>query len=243
VPLGNLSPEQFRGLAAVMRRFAGGNARTQQNQNLVLRWVHEASLPALHSALKELGLGDPDAELLADTVACPGTDSCKMGITSSQGVGAAISAAAKEWNIDDPLVQKISVKSSGCPNGCGQHHVAGLGFQGSVRKVGGKALPQYFVMLGGGVEKDGAHFGRIAAKIPARRIPEAVERLIALYGKERRAGEAAAAFFRRVDAEQVSRTLGDLEKITAEDAVAEDFVDLAEEHEFVVETMGGECSA
>ena len=93
------------------------------------------------------------------------------------------------------------------------------------------------------VEKDGAHFGRIAAKVPARRIPEVVDRLIALYGKERRAGEAAAAFFRRVDADQVSRLLGDLEKITAEDAVAEDFVDLAEEHEFVVETMGGECSA
>ena len=114
----------------------------------------------------------------------------------------------------------LKLKISGCPNGCGQHHVAGLGFQGSVRKVGGKALPQYFVMLGGGVEKDGAHFGRIAAKIPARRIPEAVERLIALYGRERRAGEAAAAFFRRIDAPAVSRVLGDLEKLTAEDAAA-----------------------
>ena len=98
-------------------------------------------------------------------------------------------------------------------------------------------------MLGGGVEKDGAHFGRIAAKVPARRIPEAVERLIGLYGKERLPGEAAAAFFRRVDADRVSRALSDLEKLSAEDAVAEDFVDLGEAHEFVVETMAGECSA
>ncbi|MBI2912722.1 MAG: nitrite/sulfite reductase, partial [Chloroflexi bacterium] len=129
VPLGNLSPEQFRGLAEVMRRFSGGMARTQQNQNLVLRWVRQDALPALHADLVGLDLGAPDAGLIADTVACPGTDSCKLGITSSQGIGRAMRDAVVSWNLDDPLVQEITIKASGCPNGCGQHHLGAIGLQ------------------------------------------------------------------------------------------------------------------
>ena len=194
VPLGNLSPEQFRALAAIMRRFSGGNARTQQNQNLVLRWVHEASLPALHSALKEIGLGDPDAELLADTVACPGTDSCKMGITSSQGVGTAISAAAKEWNIDDPLVQQISVKASGCPNGCGQHHLASIGLQGSSFSANNATIPCFDVFLGGGGYVGGGKYGTRVARIPSKRAPEAIRKIIQHYQDNRSEGEEFVAF-------------------------------------------------
>ena len=89
------------------------------------------------------------------------------------------------------------IKISGCPNGCGQHHIADLGFQGSVRRVGGRAVPQYFVMVGGGTADGGAAFGRLAAKIPARRIPEAVERLIDLYAREREPGESAHDVLRR----------------------------------------------
>ncbi len=132
---------------------------------------------------------------------------------------------------------------SGCPNGCGRHHVAGLGFQGSVRKVGDKVVPQYFVMVGGALDEAGAHFGRLAAKIPARRIPEAVERLIAFCQAERTVGETATAFFRRVELTRVRAVIADLESMTPEDALPADYVDLGEEAEFKVETMEGECSA
>jgi len=120
--------------------------------------------------------------------------------------------------------------------------IAGLGFQGSVRKVGGRVLPQYFVMLGGGVDDEGAHFGRTAARIPARRVPEAVERLIALYGAEKRVTETPAAFFRRLSPERAKALLGDLEEAKEQDLRPEDFVDLAEDHAFAVETMAGECA-
>src|SRR4029434_3971211 len=90
-------------------------------------------------------------------------------------------------------------KISGCPNGCGQHHIATIGFQGSIRKLGDRVVPQYFVMLGGGAGQDTASFGRLTAKIPARRVPEAVDRLLRLYQEERTAGETAPAFFHRVD--------------------------------------------
>ncbi len=137
----------------------------------------------------------------------------------------------------------LSIKISGCPNGCGQHHIAGLGFQGSVRKLGDRAVPQYFAMVGGGVDESGARFGRIAAKVPARRMTEVLERLIALYRAEGSGSETASAFFRRVDVERIKALLADLEALRPEDAVDADFVDLGEDSAFKVETMAGECSA
>jgi sulfite reductase (NADPH) hemoprotein beta-component len=121
--------------------------------------------------------------------------------------------------------------------------VAGIGFQGSVRKVDGKALPQYFLSVGGGVDDQGAHFARLAAKVPVRRIDAAVERLIQLYRTRRETGETATAFFRRVDLEAVKAALADLERVNAEETVPADFVDLGEQTRFEVTTMDGECSA
>jgi sulfite reductase (NADPH) hemoprotein beta-component len=135
------------------------------------------------------------------------------------------------------------IKISGCPNGCGQHHIATIGFQGSVRRIGGRAVPQYFVMVGGGTEHGGASFGRLAAKIPARRIPVVVDRLIEMYAREKNEGESATSFFGRVSVERVRLALADLERLTAADAVPDDFVDLAESAEFAPVVMDGECSA
>jgi sulfite reductase (NADPH) hemoprotein beta-component len=121
--------------------------------------------------------------------------------------------------------------------------VAGLGFQGSVRRLGARVVPQYFVMVGGAVDDQGASFGRIAAKVPARRMPEVLERLIGVYRAERRADESATSFFKRVELARVKEAIADLERLTPEDAVPADFVDLGEITEFKVEAMDGECSA
>jgi hypothetical protein len=112
-----------------------------------------------------------------------------------------------------------------------------------VRRIGGRAVPQYFVMVGGGVSEHGASFGRLAAKVPARRIPQVVERLINLYATDRRPDESATEFFERVDVERVKHVLMPLERITAEDAVPDDYIDLAEAGEFAPVVMDGECSA
>jgi sulfite reductase (NADPH) hemoprotein beta-component len=137
----------------------------------------------------------------------------------------------------------MRIKISGCPNGCGQHHIATLGFQGSVRRVQGRAVPQYFVMVGGGVTEQGASFGRLAAKVPARRISEVVERLIDLYSREKRGDESANDFFGRVEVERVKLALAPLEQFSAADATTEDYIDLAEAGEFAPVVMDGECSA
>ena len=112
-----------------------------------------------------------------------------------------------------------------------------------MRRIGGKAVPQYFVMVGGGTTTEGASFASTAAKIPARRIPEAVERLIGYYDTQKTDGESATAFFQRIDIPQVKALLTDLEVLTAESATADDFIDLAETGEFTPEVMEGECSA
>jgi sulfite reductase (NADPH) hemoprotein beta-component len=142
-----------------------------------------------------------------------------------------------------PGAADVKIKISGCPNGCGQHHVAGIGFQGSIRKVGERVVPQYFVMLGGGAGPEGASFGRLAAKIPARRAPDAIQRLVHLYEQQRTPGETATEFFGRVDLTQARAVLADLEPLTVAQAQPEDFIDPGDDRAFVPEVQDGECSA
>jgi sulfite reductase beta subunit-like hemoprotein len=137
----------------------------------------------------------------------------------------------------------LDIKISGCPNGCGQHHIAGIGFQGSIKKVGDRPVPQYFVMVGGGFADGTTTFGRLAAKVPARRAVEALERLVRLYQDQRGDGESPLGFFRRVEVATVKSTLADLERMTPEEATAQDFIDLAEVSAFNPQVMDGECSA
>jgi sulfite reductase (NADPH) hemoprotein beta-component len=135
------------------------------------------------------------------------------------------------------------IKISGCPNGCGQHHIATIGFQGSVRRLGGKAVPQYFLMLGGQVGEERADFGRVVAKIPVRRLTDAVERLVVHYRDRHVGDERAAAFFQKMTVEDVKVVLGDLEGLTITAATEDDYKDLDQSTAFNPEVMDGECSA
>ena len=242
VPLGNLSPEQFRGLAEVMRRFSGGAARTQPNQNLVLRWVRGDALPALHAELTALSLGAAEAGLIADVVACPGTDSCKMGITSSQGVGYALRDAILEMGIDDPLVREIPIKVSACPNGCGQHVLGGIGLQGSSFKAGQTDIPCYDVFLGGGNYIGGAKSGTRVTRAPAKRMPEAVAKIIRTYQGERREGERFLEYVDRVGPKYFDPLLQELKKVGPISQNIDVYMDWGKEELFQVIRGEGECA-
>jgi len=243
VPLGDLSSEQMRVLGALARAYGDGAVRVTPDQNLVFRWVNACDVRQLYKRVAAAGLALAEASTVANVVSCPGAESCRLAVTQSRGLGRLLE---DELRARPDLIAKAddaSIKISGCPNGCGQHHIATIGFQGSVRRVGGRAVPQYFVMVGGGVSEHGASFARLAAKVPVRRIPEVAERLIDLYASERRDGESATDFFGRVDVERVKHVLMPLERITAEDAVPDDYIDLAEAGEFAPVVMDGECSA
>jgi sulfite reductase (NADPH) hemoprotein beta-component len=241
--MGDLTGAQFRILADLAVAFGSGEVRTTTAQDVLFRWVREEDVPALHRALAAAGLGRADAATIADVTSCPGAESCKLAVTQSRGLGRELTELFEERPDLVALAPDATIKISGCPNGCGQHHVAGLGFQGSVRRLGDRVVPQYFVMIGGEVDEAGAVFGRLAAKIPARRVAEATERLLELYRTERRADETATAFVRRLAVGRVKSLLADLETLEEADARPADYVDLGDASEFRMEVLEGECSA
>jgi sulfite reductase beta subunit-like hemoprotein len=242
--LGDLSAGQMRALAVLSRAYADGMVRVTVDQNLVLRWVRSGQVPGLYRRLAAAGLDKPGAGTISDVTSCPGAESCRLAVTQSRGLARLI-----EDNLQEQSPKRlrdtadVKIKISGCPNGCGQHHVAAIGFQGSIRKLGDRVVPQYFLMLGGGAGQDAASFGRLTAKIPARRVPEAVDRLLKLYEEEHTTGETAPAFFHRVDLARAKAAVADLERMTAEDVLPADFIDPGEDHAFSPEVMDGECSA
>jgi sulfite reductase (ferredoxin) len=196
---GDLTPEQFRGLADIMRRYAGGYARTTIEQNLVLRWVRDESVYEVWRALSDLDLGDAGADEINDVVSCPGTDSCKLGITSSMGLNHAVRERVESMGIEDPITKRIHIKMSGCPNGCAQHHIANIGFYGASIKAGEHTIPAYVAHIGGNYEGGDVVYGtRLKVRLPAKRVPDAVERWIRMYEAERSDGEQFNAFAERV---------------------------------------------
>ncbi len=208
---GDLTPEQLRGLGQVMRHYTGASSRTTVQQNLVFRWVRNESIYELWRALSELGLGDHGPDEITDVVSCPGTDSCKLGITSSMGLNQAVQDRLVEMEIDDELTRRIHVKMSGCPNGCGQHHIANIGFYGASIKVGEHTVPAYIPHIGGAYEGGEVRYGqRLKARLPAKRVPEAVERWVRFYESDRRDGEAFNAFVDRVGAAEFEARVKDL---------------------------------
>ena len=244
VPRGDLTPEQFRGLAQIMREHTGGYARTSVHQNLILRWVRDESVYEVWLGLQELGLGDPGADEITDVVSCPGTDSCKLGITSSMGLNEAIHERLVQMEIDDELSRRIHVKMSGCPNGCGQHHIANIGFYGASIKVGEHTIPAYIPHIGGAYEGGDVRYGqRLKARLPAKRVPDAVERWVRYYESERSEGEEFNAFADRVGAKEFEARVKDLAMPVEFNLENMDyFIDWTKNGPFEVIRGEGECA-
>ncbi len=241
---GDLTPEQLRGLAALMREHTGEYARTTVQQNLVLRWVTAEALPEVWRALQAIGLGAAGANELTDVVSCPGTDSCKLAITSSMGLNLAVGERLEAMAIDDELARAIHVKISGCPNGCGQHHIADIGFYGASLKVGEHTIPAYVPHIGGVYEGGDVRYGdRLKARLPAKRVPEAVERWVRLYLEQRRDGEPFAEFARRVGTGAFESNVKDLTlPVRFSEQSVDMFIDWSRRDPFVVERQAGECA-
>jgi sulfite reductase beta subunit-like hemoprotein len=243
LPLGDITAPQLRIVGELAAAYGDGTVRTTTDQNIVLRWIRAGDVMALHRRLAAAGLALAGAGTLADVTSCPGAETCRLAVTQSRALARVLSDAFRDAPELIEAATDAGIKISGCPNGCGQHHIASIGFQGSVRKVGGRAVPQYFVLVGGRVGDDRVEFGRLAAKIPARRLIDAVQRLISLFRSDRAPGERGADFFARIDLARVRQVLADLERIDSAELGPEDFVDLGDDVEFAPEVLEGECSA
>jgi sulfite reductase beta subunit-like hemoprotein len=243
VTRGDLTPEQLRGLAQIMRDHTGGYARTAVEQNLVLRWVRDEAVYDVWQRLGALGLGEAGADEINDVVSCPGTDSCKLGITSSMGLNAAIQERIEQMAITDELTRQIGIKMSGCPNGCGQHHIGSIGFYGASIKVGEHTVPAYIPHLGGNGMGETKFGERLKLRLPAKRVPEAVERWIRHYEAERADGETFNQLVERTGTEPFQDVVKDLAMpIEFNLENMQHFVDWARNEPYEVIRGEGECA-
>jgi sulfite reductase (ferredoxin) len=244
LPLGDITANQLRSLADIVRRFTKETIRTTVEQNFVIRWVSQSDLPEIYKALEAVGLGDPGAGAIVDIVTCPGTDTCKLGISSSRGLAGELHKrlAEKSFQLDES-VQHLHIKISGCFNSCGQHHVADLGFYGVSRKVGGFAVPHFQVVLGGEWEHNAGSYGLPVAAIPSKNIPQVVTRLTERYVAGRMNGETFKDFIKRVGKVELKKALEDLAKPPADLVDRSFFSDWGDPREYTLGDMGvGECA-
>ncbi|WP_243027013.1 nitrite/sulfite reductase [Thermus albus] len=243
LPLGDITPKGLRALAAIAETYAG-EVRSAISQNLLLRFVPEEALGGLYEALLQAGLASPQAHTILDITRCPGADTCNLAITHSRGLAQALEAhLANLPLVRDPGLRPIAMKISGCPNSCGQHHIADIGFYGSSRKVGEREVPHYTLLLGGRTREGEARFGQIVARIPARRTPEAVERILRRYQQERQEGENFQAFLDRVGVASFKPLLADLQEIPPYEEAPGFYEDLGAEGEVFQVSLGrGECA-
>jgi sulfite reductase (ferredoxin) len=240
IRLGDVTVEQFRGLASVLREL-GIDARTTNRQNIALRGLSEAQLPTLFARLEALGMAEPGAELARDVVACPGADTCNLAVTQSRGLADAIGTALDEAGLAD--VDGIRTNISGCTNSCGQHHATDIGFFGAERRAHGKSAPGYQMLLGGYVGQTEMHFGQKALRLPAKNAPEATVRVVARYAGEREAGETFRTWLDRVGgAKAVAAGLKDLDEFPLPDEAPDYYVDYGETGPYVAETGESECA-
>ena len=207
IPLGDIYEHQFPLLANIARRYGGGRARFTQQQNMAFRWVRDEALYQVWKELGGAGFAEGDTNTITDVTACPATDSCKMGITSSMGLTRAVTDELLDMGVSDPMVKGLHIKISGCPNSCGQHHLANIGFQGgSMKGDKGNQVPAYEVFVGGSYpDMNGQNETRVGlrprGKVPAKMAPQFTRRLLEYYQEQRQGDENFNGFVDRMGRE------------------------------------------
>ena len=241
IPLGNLDAERARKLAELTRNWASNDIRIALNQGVILKFVKLEHVPSVYQGLKELNLSNPGFDTLADVTACPGTDTCNLGVTNSTSLALVLEEMIRDEFPHLVDESNIKIKISGCMNSCGQHMVANIGFHGSSIKYDGKVAPAQQVVIGGGVEDGGTTFiAEKVIKIPTKRIPDTVRTLLLDYEANAEESEYFNEYFRR----QGKMYFYDLLKSLADPSTlsAEGFQDWGYTDDFVPEIGVGECA-
>ena len=239
--MGDLTCEQMLCVADLAERYANGNIRTTINQNMVIRWIPESQIESLYSELSAHGLSDPGAELVEDIIACPGTDTCGLGITSSKGLARALAEVFPAGRVPEDL-SDVSVKISGCHNSCAQHHISTIGLHGVGKRLGEHVAPHYELHLGGQV--DGTpKIGQMTVKLPAKAVPAALSHLVEVYRRDRSPKESLGAFITRAGKNKLKDELIPYTIVPAYQDDPTFYYDWEGESEFILEDLGpGECA-
>ena len=238
---GNMTSVQMREIAKIAREAGDGCLRVSVEQNLILGFVQLAHLPRVFAALKAIGLGEPGAKEIQDIVTCPGAYSCNLALTKSMNLGYALEDMVRGY--DDPSLRNLQINVSGCPNSCGQHWTAEVGFYGNARKIEGKEVPHYQMLLGGGYDETGVmRFGLQVMSLPARLATVALDRVLQHYKVNHNEGETFRGYVLRHKIEFFKKELlADLAKPTSLDS--DMLKDWGDDENFSLQLGRGECAA
>ncbi len=245
LPLGDITSFQMFRLAGLARVYVGDNVRTTVEQNIVLRWVPNGDLPSLYLELAAIGLGDPGAGTIVDITACPGTDTCKLGIASSRGLTAELRTrlAARNTSLPD-AVKNLRINISGCFNSCGQHHIADIGFFGNSRRSGNHKVPHFQVVLGGQRQNNAGSFGMAVGAVPAKRVPDVVDAITERYVQERDPGESFQSWIARLDKKELKALIDPFVAVPAFEVDPSFYTDWGDSRVYSISDIGsGECAS
>lgn len=244
LPLGDLTSAQMRSLADITARYAGGNARLTIEQNIVLRWVPQNKLIDLYNELKAVGLSEGHAGTIVDISACPGTDTCKLGIASSRGLAGELRnrLAVKSTTMDESI-RGLRIKISGCFNSCGQHHVADIGFYGNSRNIGGYTVPHFQVMLGGMWRENGGSYALAMGSVPSKRIPDLVNELTDRYQTGKQGDETFQKWAQRIGKKDLKTIVDKFTPVPAHTENPDFYSDWGNPRQYTIGDLGmGECA-
>jgi sulfite reductase beta subunit-like hemoprotein len=230
----------MRGLAKISREAGDGKLRFSVAQNVMLGFIPVANLRRVYKALADLGLAEAGAEGIDDITTCPGAWTCNLGLTKSMTLGMALQQVVV--NYPNPLVKKLKIKISGCPNACGQHWIADFGFYGNARKFDGREVPYYQMLLGGGYDSSRVmRFALAISSIPARLAPVAVQRVLDHYLANHTDGESFREYVMRHKVEHFRAMVADLAKPA--ELFPEIYKDWGDETNYSLQLGRGECAS
>ena len=243
-PLGDFTAEQGFQVAEIARRYVGDNIRLSVEQNIALRWVADADLPAIYRDLHAIGLGDAGADTIVDITACPGTDTCKLGIASSRGLtGELRTRLIERINLLPDAVRELKIKVSGCFNSCGQHHVADIGFFGNSRRSGNHKMPHFQVVLGGQWHENAGSYGLACGAVPAKMVPDVLDSLTNRYVAERAEDENFQTWVKNLGRKEIKAMLQPFTKLPTFEENPGMFSDWGDSRVYTIDDIGvGECA-
>jgi sulfite reductase (ferredoxin) len=244
LPLGDITADQLRALADLARQYVRETVRLTVEQNIVLRWVAENDLPAVYEALQAANLAMTGPGSITDIASCPGTDTCKLGISSSRGLSSELrSRLLQKIDTLDPTIRRLKIKVSGCFNSCGQHQAADLGFYGVNRNKNGYAVPHFQVVLGGQWMHNAGAYGLAIGAVPSKHVPEALEVILSRYLADKASEESFQDFIKRIGKAECKRMLEPLMAVPAHEVDSNAYTDWADVREYTMEDIGiGECA-
>ncbi len=241
--LGDFDVSQARALATIAEKYAGASILCTVNQNIMIPWVKEDALGAIYHELKNIGLHKAGTEEIRDITCCPGSETCNLGITASRGLVQELNKEMENGFEPTKDLDHVSIKASGCPNSCGQHHIASIGFHGGAKKLNGILTPHYEILLGGRVSEDDVVFGTSVIKIPAKNAPAATKLTLEDYKAGKQDSETFGEYFDRKGKIHFRDLLNPLKALPEIEKSPESYVDYGSTEKFSLEDRGqGECA-